>query len=117
MTTLEEKIAFYADRGVTPETTIHVDAEHPEGRSMTYEEFVDYLSVMPDPDTVLTEPPEELKQCWRNRIPEYPKDQWQMEMMVKGFEYLKNNGVDIGPDAGSLVDAVRAVKDKYPKPE
>jgi len=117
MATLEEKIAFYAERGLTRENSIAVDPDHPDGRMMTQEEFLDYLSVQPDPEEVAAQPSDELMECWQKRIPEYPKDQWQIFRLVKALTYMFDNGVDIGPEGEELVEAVRAVKLKYPKPE
>lgn len=114
--TLEQRKKFWRDRGNNPETMIHIEADG-TARPYTEEEFEQWCIDAIDPEELLAEEaiPEQTKEAVKNRIPEYPKDDWQLYSLVKGFKHLRDQGIDIGPDAGAVVDAVYAVKAKYPK--
>jgi len=46
---------------------------------------------------------------------EYPTLGDQLDNITKALQYLKENGVDIGPDGIMQVNACVAVKEKYPE--
>lgn len=115
-TSLEDRKIFWTNRGITPDGMIHIESDG-TSRSYTDEEFEQWCLDADDPEDVLAQEaiPEQTITAINNRIPEYPKDDWQLYKMVKGFKYLRDNGTDIGPDMDEVVDAVYAVKAKYPK--
>jgi len=114
--TLEQKIEFWRGRGMSPENMTHIEADG-TARPYTEKEFEQWCLDAIEPEELLAEEaiPAQTKEAISNRIPAYPKNDWQLYRLVKGFKYLRDQGIDIGPDAGAVVDAVYAVKAKYPK--
>ena len=51
-----------------------------------------------------------------NRIIEYPSEGDQFDAIAKALKYLRDNGVDIGPDGDSYVNQLDSIKNKFPKP-
>lgn len=51
------------------------------------------------------------------RATEYPDLNEQVGAIVKGFESLAKQGVDVPQDMLDVIDKVNAVKVKHPKPE
>lgn len=46
---------------------------------------------------------------------EYPRVGPSLDAIMKTFKYLRDNGIDIGPDGNVWVDACLEVKNKIPK--
>lgn len=121
MATFEEKKAFYAARGVTAESMRVALGHGEEYRSMTEEEFEQYLSMCSEPDEILARE-QELSNpdnyMWRaNRIQEYPKTDPQFDAIFHAIKNIRDSGIDVGPDADAWLDTIIAIKQKYPKPE
>jgi hypothetical protein len=51
------------------------------------------------------------------RVKEYPSVGEQLDKIVKTFDYLHQQGVDIGPDGRQLVEDCQSVKNKFKKPD
>jgi hypothetical protein len=117
-TSLEDRKTFWRGRDITPEGLIHIESDG-TARSYTEEEFEQWCLDADDPEEVTYREsiPEETKIALTNRIPEYPKLDEQVECIYKAFKYLKDNGTDLGPDGNAYVEAIDAVKAKYPKAE
>lgn len=118
MTTLAEKKAFLATRGITAATM--VVAVNADTRCMTETEFDDYVDrFVSDPADIIARESVDpmVANAWKNgRITEYPKTDPQLDAIFHGFKFLRNSGIDIGAEAGAWVDYVQSVKEKYPKP-
>jgi hypothetical protein len=120
MITLEEKKAFYASRGVTADTMVIAVGDGNEQRSMTEEEFDNYIKMCSDPEDLLrTEEfySDEKNYSWiNNRIQEYPKTDPQFDAIFHAIKNIRAAGIDIGPEADAWVDGIVDIKEKYPKP-
>jgi len=60
-------------------------------------------------------PDENLFTHREKRGPEYPNHKDQLDYIMKGFKYLYDQGIDVGPDIKEWLNKCLAVKEKYPK--
>jgi hypothetical protein len=85
----------------TAECTEWMDSDHPDDLS-----FVRGIVAATHPLTDYRD----------NRIIEYLSKSDQLDAITKTLKYLRDNGVDIGPDGEAYITQIDGVKNKYPKP-
>jgi len=85
----------------TAECNEWIDSDHP-----------DDLSFVRD----ATEAEYPLNDYRDNRIIEYPSEGDQLDAITKTLKYLRDNGVDIGPDGEAYITQIDGVKNKFSKP-
>jgi thymidylate synthase len=51
------------------------------------------------------------------RVSEYPAISDQIDSIYKALLHLQDNGTDIGMVGSEWLESIRAIKEKYPKPQ
>lgn len=87
-------------------------SSHAENLADNHPDLVDFFSVAMPSFTFDVDAKDEY--ITRRKL-EYPKISDQLDLIMKAFKYLKDNGVVIGTDGDSLINACEAVKTKIPK--
>lgn len=120
MATLEEKKAFYATRGVTKESMTVAMGDGSESRSMTDEEFDNYMSMCSEPEDLIAREDyhsDPTNWEWKaNRIQQYPKLDPQLDGIFHALKAIRAQGIDLGEAGNAYVDGIQTVKDENPKP-
>ncbi|AMO43119.1 hypothetical protein R1080702_110 [Cyanophage S-RIM32] len=108
--TNEEKLNFYWNIGDRPENYTHVNSDGTE-RQYTREEWEDViLEFRKHPDLY----DKDLSYIGKRRE-QYPDEVEQIDSIWKILSYMRDNGVDLGPE-GDMLDTILSVKASIPKP-
>lgn len=113
----EQKLAFYREQGITPESMIHsdydVETQEDVDRPFTEEEWEDViLNFYPHP----CEYQADLSYRGKRRE-EYPLEEDQLNALWSGLRAVRAAGIDIGDTASDMLNTFDKIKQKYPKPD
>ena len=106
----EEKINFYWNQGDRPENYVHIEGNGEE-RPYTREEWEDMIWEHKRHKHIINV---DLSYIGKRRE-QYPYESEQIDAIWKILSYMRDNGVDLGPE-GSMLDDIMSVKASIPKP-